>query len=53
LKTDTGNGHVWSVDKHKTEAFLEEEGEQEGDNHCNNHDDNNAEEYNKYNTTSA
>jgi hypothetical protein len=34
LKTGTGNGHVWSIDKHKTEASLEEkEGEQEEDNY--------------------
>ena len=31
MKTGTGNGHVWSIDKHETEAFLEEEqGKEEG-----------------------
>jgi hypothetical protein len=29
LKTGTGNGHVSSIHKHKTEAFLEEEEEEE------------------------
>jgi hypothetical protein len=52
LKTCIGNGHVSSIDKHNTEAFLEEEGEQ-GENYCDHNDDDNAEEYNKYNTISA
>jgi hypothetical protein len=29
LKTGTGNGHVWSIDKHETEASLKEEQEKE------------------------
>jgi len=53
LKTGTENGYVWSIDKHKTEAFLEEEGEKEEDNYCNHHDDDYVEEYSKYKTTSA
>lgn len=53
LKTGTENGYVWSTDKHKTEAFLEEEGKQEEDNYCNHNDDDYVEEYNKYKTTSA
>lgn len=42
LKTGTRKGLIWSVDKHKTEAFLEEEDGEQEDSYCNHHDDDNA-----------